>query len=278
MPFDIQDLSATGELPRSVAEPSYLRPQNVAPRVSSSLVKQGVGPSSGPSFGRKVIPDRMMIINYDTRDYRTFAMNPNDPTDVWGANWENMPVVGVSHPPLQYTGGDERILKFTVFYDRDMVPCHSVSIEREWAWFKHFLAPKLSGNQVAAPYRLMFIAGPMWPGDEIFVMRKVEITNVVMYPTGLIAKSASIALTLAEWIGQSRVSSEFYLPGTQDTRGGVMEEQEFMSHLQPVIGPNQAYTALSARMDRTDQVSQTSITMDQLNQAWITYRDSLVGG
>lgn len=117
--------------------------------------------------------DRGALVSLDGGARVTFALNPETFTDDKTTELASITIPGMSHPRLQFTGGGERTVSFTVSLH------HSVSgnVEQAIHALQSWQYPQYSGGRLAkAPPRLLLIIGDVWPVEE-WILRSCSVVR-----------------------------------------------------------------------------------------------------
>jgi hypothetical protein len=115
----------------------------------------------------------MRIADLDTGERVVFDLNPENFQDDKTTEFASIPIPGMSHPRIQYTGGGERTLSF-ICYDHsgvnEDVPA-GIRLMQSWLY-----ADYQGGRLTRAPHRLLVLFGDTW-SDEKWVMRSCSVTR-----------------------------------------------------------------------------------------------------
>lgn len=146
------------------------------------------------------------LVDFDTTERMEWDLNPEEFTDTDGANFAGIEVPGMSHPRLQFAGGAERTLTFTLplhygaLRDSRTV-AQSIDLLRSWLYADYDRT-----LMTAPPHRLLVCFGDRWQNEK-WVMTQCEI-NYVRFDKDGAPLHATAAITLTEYIETSRSREE----------------------------------------------------------------------
>ena len=138
------------------------------------------------------------IVDIDTGTRVTFDINPESFEDSKETELASIEIPGMSHPSLQYTGGGERILSFSVILHSGATENVPAAIWTLQSWlYAEYLDKRLNRG----PSRLLFVFGDTWP-DEQWVLTSCNVTRN-RFNKELECVFAEVALELKEYIEKS---------------------------------------------------------------------------
>lgn len=143
------------------------------------------------------------LVDTENADRVTFSINPSSFTDSKSTDFAEIPIPGMSHPRLQFTGGSTRTVSFMLFLHHGVTENVPKAIRSLQAW----LYPEYEGGHLKkAPAKLLLIFGDTWP-DEQWVMTSCNITRQ-RFTKELECNFAQADIELTEYIDKSRNSGE----------------------------------------------------------------------
>lgn len=138
------------------------------------------------------------IVDIDNARRVTFTLNPETFQDSKETNFANIEIPGMSHPKIQFTGGGERVVSFSVFLHYAVTENVPAAIRQLQSW----LYPEYtSGRLTKAPPRLLMIFGDTWP-DEQWVLVSCNV-NRERFNKELECVFAVVDLEFKQYIQQS---------------------------------------------------------------------------
>ena len=138
------------------------------------------------------------IVDTDTGTRVTFDLNPESFEDSKETEFASVGIPGMSHPRLQYTGGGERTLSFSVFLHYGATADVPAAIRLLQSWqYAEYTNERLT----KAPPRLLIIFGTTWP-DEQWVLRSCGVTRQ-RFDKELNCIFAEVALEFTQYIDTS---------------------------------------------------------------------------
>ena len=138
------------------------------------------------------------IVDVDTGARVTFDINPESFEDSKETELVKIPIPGMSHPKLQYVGGGERTLSFTVILHYGATPDVPAAIRTLQAW----LYPECTNNRLTrGPSKLLFVFGDTWP-DEQWILTSCRVTRN-RFNKNLECVFAEVELQLTQYIEDS---------------------------------------------------------------------------
>ena len=138
------------------------------------------------------------IAEVETGDRIHFMLNPESFEDSKDTEFAGIEIPGMSHPRLQFTGGGERTLSFSVFLHSgatDDVPT-TIKLLQSWQYAEYS-----NGKFVEAPPKLLIIFGDTWP-DEQWLLRSCTVTHN-RFDKKLNSIFAEVALEFVQYIDES---------------------------------------------------------------------------
>ena len=138
------------------------------------------------------------IVDVDTGNRVTFDINPESFEDNKETEFAGIEIPGMSHPRLQYTGGGERTLSFSVILHHGATSDVPAAIKTIQSWlYAEYLDKRLNRG----PSRLLFVFGDTWP-DEQWVLTSCNVTRN-RFNKELECVFAEVSLELKEYIEES---------------------------------------------------------------------------
>ena len=138
------------------------------------------------------------IADTDTGARVTFDINPESFEDSKDTEFASISIPGMSHPRLQYTGGGERILSFSVLLHYGATKDVPAAIRMLQSWL---YAGYTNSRLNKGPAKLLFIFGDTWP-DEQWVMTSCKVTRG-RFNKNLECVFAEVAIELKQFIEES---------------------------------------------------------------------------
>ena len=128
----------------------------------------------------------------------TFDLNPESFQDDKDTEFASIGIPGMSHPRVQYGGGGERTLSFSVILHAGATDDVPGAIRQLQSWqYAEYTGGRLS----KAPPRLLIIFGQTWP-DEEWVLRTCSVTRQ-QADKELNCILAEVALEFLQYIDES---------------------------------------------------------------------------
>lgn len=138
------------------------------------------------------------IVDVNTGNRVTFDINPESFEDSKETELASIPIPGMSHPRMQYTGGGERTLSFTVILHYGATADVPSAIRMLQSW----LYPEYVNNRLSrGPSRLLFVFGDTWP-DETWILTSCKVTRKRFKKT-LECVFAEVEMELKQYIEES---------------------------------------------------------------------------
>ena len=138
------------------------------------------------------------LVDTNTGARVTFDINPESFEDSKETEFASIAIPGMSHPRLQYTGGGERTLSFTIILNHGATENVPSAIRMLQSWlYGNYVNSRLNRG----PSKLLFIFGDTWP-DEQWVMTSCEVTRN-RFNKELECVFAEVAIELKQFIEES---------------------------------------------------------------------------
>ena len=138
------------------------------------------------------------IVEVETGRRVEFDLNPEPIEDEKETEFASIPIPGMSHPKIQFTGGGERVLSFSVFLHYGATGDVPSAIRQLQAWQ---YAEYSNGRLTKGPPRLLVVFGSTWP-DEPWVIRSCRVTRQ-RFDKQLNCVYAEAAIELIQFIDES---------------------------------------------------------------------------
>ena len=138
------------------------------------------------------------IVDVETGRRVEFDLNPEPIEDTKETEFAGIAIPGMSHPKIQFTGGGERRLSFTVvlhYGATDDVPSKIRQLQ-SWQYAEYS-----GGRLTKGPSRLLVVFGDTWP-DEQWVMTSCNVT-CQRFDKKLGCIYAEVAIELLQFITDS---------------------------------------------------------------------------
>ena len=145
-----------------------------------------------------ITESRGTLTDVETGELVSFDINPEVFSDEKSTEFASIDIPGMSHPRIQYTGGGERTLSFSVSLHHGVTNDIQGSIRCLQAW----LYAEYSGGRLKrAPHRLLLAISDTWQ-DELWVMRSCSVIRK-RFDKELNCVFAEVALELIQIIDNS---------------------------------------------------------------------------
>ncbi len=144
------------------------------------------------------IENRGALVDVDNALRVTFDLNPESFEDSKDTEFASVAIPGMSHPKLQFTGGGERTLSFSVFLHYGATGNVPMAIRQLQSWqYPEYT----NGRLTKAPPRLLVIFGDTWP-DEQWVLTSCNIKRE-RFDKNLNCVFAVVDINLVQYIKES---------------------------------------------------------------------------
>ena len=144
------------------------------------------------------IEEHGAIVEAESGKRVEFDLNPEEFSDTGDTEYAGIDIPGMSNPKLQYTGGNERVLSFTVFLHHGATEDVPSAIRQLQSWR---YAEYTNGRLNNPPPRLLIVIGETWP-DEQWVLRTCNVTRK-RFDKELHCNYAEVELEFVQFITES---------------------------------------------------------------------------
>lgn len=146
--------------------------------------------------------ERIVLVNNETDEQIEIQFRPESVAEQVEVGYSRVPIIGLSHQPLQYTGTGNRKLPAMVFrVDQHFMP----SGQDVMALRRFLLAATVEETEGGGPARVTVV----WPGVITFtgVITSVAITHETFSDEGVTGYTATAAFE--EWVPTRRMAADY---------------------------------------------------------------------
>ena len=142
-------------------------------------------------------PARAYLVDVDDGARLEFQINPAEFADDKGTVFARLRIPGASHPRLQFVGGEQRTLTFTITFYR------IEDVQARVAWLQSLQYPEYQGGVLSnGPHRVMLLFGSIWEG-AVWTVPTVKVKYGHPYKPDLTPLRADVEITLEQYVDKS---------------------------------------------------------------------------